>query len=132
MRLGFFLPQIGPLAGPVNLTHVAARAEEVGYDSLWTTERLLFPLETTAPYPVGDGTIPEVYKTVLDPLDALAFVAAQTSRIALGTSILNLPWYNPVLIARRLTSLDVLSSGRLRVGFGIGWSPEEYQAAGVS
>jgi len=60
----------------------------------------------------------------------LTFAAALTRKIALGTSVVNLPWYNPVLLARRLTSLDVLSSGRLRVGLGIGWSPDEYVAAG--
>src|SRR5262249_6246673 len=60
------------------------------------------------------------------------FAAARTERIALGTSVLNIPWYNPVLLARRLTTLDVLSGGRLRVGFGIGWSPDEYEATGAS
>jgi len=130
MRLGFFLPQIGPWAGADSIARVGARAEDLGFDSVWTTERLLFPLEPTAPYPVADGRIPEVYKTSLDPLDSLTFVAGQTTRVRLGVSVLNLPWYNPVLLARRLTTLDVLSDGRLSVGFGIGWSPEEHAAAG--
>jgi probable F420-dependent oxidoreductase len=68
---------------------------------------------------------------VLDPLETLTFAAARTRRVALGTSVLNLPWYNPVLLARQLTTLDVLSVGRLRIGFGMGWSPEEYEAAGA-
>jgi probable F420-dependent oxidoreductase len=130
MRLGCFLPQIGPWAGPDALIQVANRADELGFDSVWTTERLLFPLEPSAPYPVADGVIPDVYKTSLDPLDALTFVASQTSRVGLGVSVLNLPWYNPALLARRLSTIDVLSKGRLRVGFGIGWSPEEYTAVG--
>jgi probable F420-dependent oxidoreductase len=130
MRLGFFLPSIGPLAGPDALAQVASRAEELGFDSLWTTERLLVPLEPSAPYPGADGRIPEVYKTTLDPLHSLTFIAGQTSRIGLGVSVLNLPWYNPALLARRLTTIDVLSKGRLRVGLGIGWSPEEYKAVG--
>ena len=58
-------------------------------------------------------------------------MAARTERIALGTSVLNLPWYNPVLLARRLATLDVLSGGRLRIGLGIGWSPDEYEATGA-
>ncbi len=107
MRLGFFLPSIGPLAGPDALAQVASRAEELGFDSLWTTERLLVPLEPSAPYPAADGRIPEVYKTTLDPLHSLTFVAGQTSRIGLGVSVLNLPWYNPPLLARRLTTIDV-------------------------
>jgi probable F420-dependent oxidoreductase len=72
-----------------------------------------------------------VYRTVIDPLATLIFVAGQTSRIALGTSVLNLPWYNATLLARELTALDVLSKGRLRVGFGMGWSLDEYEAVGV-
>ncbi len=75
--------------------------------------------------------MPDLYKRVLDPLETLTFVAAHTRRVALGTSVLNLPWYPPVLFARRLTTLDVLSGGRLRVGFGMGWSLDEYEAAGV-
>jgi len=69
---------------------------------------------------------------VLDPIEMLTFAAAKTERVALGTSVLNIPWYNPVLLARRLATLDVLSGGRLRLGFGIGWSPDEYEAAGAS
>ncbi len=106
MRLGFFLPHIGPWAGPDSLARVAKRAEEIGFDSVWVTERSLLPLEPQTPYPLGD--LPDVYKQVLDPCGSLAFVAAQTSRVRLGTSILNLPWYSPVLLARQLTTLDVL------------------------
>ena len=65
---------------------------------------------------------------MLDPLQTLTFAAAHTRRVALGTSVLNLPWYTPVLLARQLTTLDILSGGRLRIGFGIGWSPDEYEA----
>ena len=114
------------------VTRVARRAEELGFDSLWVLDRLLYPVNPRAPYPVGDGTLPIQYKRVLDPIETLTFAAARTERIALGTSVLNLPWYNPVLLARRLATLDVLSGGRLRLGFGIGWSPDEYEAAGAS
>jgi probable F420-dependent oxidoreductase len=131
MRLGFALPQIGSVAGPDALVAVATRAEALGFDSLWVLDRTLVPLNPREPYPVGDGTLPDKYRRVLDPLDTLTFAAAHTRRVALGTSVLNLPWYNPVLLARRLTSLDVLSKGRLRVGFGMGWSRDEYEAAGA-
>jgi probable F420-dependent oxidoreductase len=131
MRLGFALPQVGSIAGPDPIARVAARAEELGYNSLWVLDRLLYPLNPRAPYPVGDGSLPAVYKRVLDPLQTLAFAAARTKKIGIGTSVLNLPWYNPVMLARTLASLDVLSGGRLRVGFGIGWSPDEYEAAGT-
>jgi probable F420-dependent oxidoreductase len=132
MRFGFALPQVGSAAGPEALVMVAKRAEELGFDSLWVLDRILWPVNPRVPYPIGDGSLPVKYRSVLDPLETLTFVAAHTRRIALGTSVLNLPWYNPVLLARRLTTLDILSAGRLRVGFGIGWSPDEYEAAGVT
>jgi probable F420-dependent oxidoreductase len=132
MRFGFALPQVGSEAGSEGLVMVARRAEDLGFDSLWVLDRILWPINPRAPYPIGDGSLPDKYKSVLDPLETLTFAAAHTRRIALGTGVLNLPWYNPVLLARRLTTLDVLSAGRLRVGFGIGWSPDEYEAAGVT
>jgi probable F420-dependent oxidoreductase len=131
MRLGFALPQIGSVAGPEALVAVAKRAEDLGYDSLWVLDRILWPINPRAPYPIGDGSLPLQYKRVLDPMETLTFAGAHTSRIALGTGVLNLPWYNPVLLARQLTTLDILSAGRLRIGFGVGWSPDEYEAAGV-
>jgi len=131
MRLGFGLPQTGQAAGPDAVTKVARRAEQLGFNSLWVFDRLLYPVKPQVPYPAGDGSLPELYKKVLDPVETLTFVAARTDHIFIGTSVLNLPWYNPVLLARRLTTVDILSGGRLRVGFGIGWSPDEYEAAGV-
>ena len=132
MRFGFALPQVGSAVGPEALVTVAKRAEDLGFDSLWVLDRILWPVNPRAPYPIGDGSLPVKYKCVLDPLETLTFAAAHTRRIALGTSVLNLPWYTPVLLARRLTTLDILSAGRLKVGFGIGWSPDEYEAAGVA
>ena len=132
MRLGFALPQVGKAAGPEAVTAVSIRAEELGFDSLWVLDRLLWPIKPRAPYPVGDGSLPVQYKTSLDPLQTLAFAATQTKRVTVGSSVLNLPWYNPTLLARTLASLDVLSGGRLRVGLGMGWSPDEYEAAGTS
>ncbi len=133
MRLGFNLPQIGPAASAEAMVRVAQRAEELGYDSVWVTDRVLYPIEPQTPYMGSpDGSLPEVYKIVFDPLESLTYVAAHTSRIALGTSILDMPYYNPVMLARRLTTLDVLSGGRLRVGLGQGWSKDEFDAVGAS
>ena len=120
MRLGFNLPQIGPVAGPEAIAEVAAAAEDTGFATLWVADRLL------------SGDLPEVFHNVIDPLGVLTFVAARTTHVNLGTSILNLPWYNPVLLARQLTALDVLSNGRLRVGFGVGWMEDEFKAVGIS
>lgn len=133
MKLGFILPQIGPIGSPDSLRKAAERAEALGYDSLWVTERLLYPLNPRTPYPATpDGSLPEVYKHSLDPLETLTFVAAHTKRIALGTSVLVMPYYNPVMLARRLTTLDVLSRGRLRVGLGQGSLADEFEAAGAT
>jgi probable F420-dependent oxidoreductase len=131
MRFGIALPQVGSGVGPEVLVTVAKRAEDLGFDSFWVLDRILWPVNPREPYPIGDGSLPVKYKTVLDPLETLTFVAAHTRRAALGTSVLNLPWYNPVLLARQLTTLDILSGGRLKVGFGVGWSQDEYQAAGA-
>ena len=130
MKIGFGLPNIGPLGSPDNIAQVADRAEALAYDSLWTIERLLWPVKPQTPYPVTpDGTLPEGYKYSLDPLDTLTFAAARTKRVALGTSVLDIPYYNPVMLARRLTTIDILSNGRLRLGLGLGWSKDEMDAA---
>jgi probable F420-dependent oxidoreductase len=132
MKIGFSLPNIGPISTPDAISKVAQRAEALGYHSLWTVERLLYPVAPQTPYPgKPDGSLPEPYKHVLDPLATLVFAAAQTKKITLGTSILDIPYYNPVMLARRLTTIDVLSIGRMRVGFGLGWSKDEMDATGA-
>lgn len=133
MKVGFGLPQMGPTASLDAVVKAAQRAEELGYDSVWVVDRLLYPLKPQTPYPASpDGSLPDIYKQVLDPLATLTFLAAKTSRIGLGTSVLDMPYYNPVMLARQLTTLDVLSQGRLRLGLGLGWSKDEYDAVGAT
>jgi alkanesulfonate monooxygenase SsuD/methylene tetrahydromethanopterin reductase-like flavin-dependent oxidoreductase (luciferase family) len=87
MRVGFALGNIGPIGTAQNLVRIAQHAEALGYDSLWTVERLLWPVAPQTPYgATPDGSLPGEYKRVLDPLDALTFVAGHTKTIALGTS----------------------------------------------
>lgn len=132
MKIGFAVPNIGPVATPDAVKAVAQKAEALGYYSLWTVERLLWPVKPQLPYPATpDGSLPEQYKYCLDPLDTLTFAAAHTRQIKLGVSVLDIPYYNPVTLARRLSTIDVLSNGRLRMGFGVGWSPDEMAAAGA-
>ncbi|GHJ36800.1 TIGR03619 family F420-dependent LLM class oxidoreductase [Streptomyces sp. TS71-3] len=131
MRIGLTLPTFGPDAGMESIVEVSRSAEEMGYDSLWTGDRLLAPLSPSRPYPSVRGVMPREYENHMDPLTALTFVAARTSRVRLGTSTLNGLWQSPVMLARALTTLDVLSGGRLDVGLGLGWMPEEYTAANV-
>ena len=133
MRLGFALPQVGGVCDPTVIASAVRRAEELGYASGWVNDRLLWPTAPKAPYPASaDGSLPTQWQRNLDALDVLTFAAAHSTTLRLGTSVLILPLYNPVLLARRLTTIDVLSSGRLTAGFGLGWSPDEYRAAGVS
>ena len=131
MRLGFGLPQIGQGAGPRALADVAQKAEGLGFDSVWTVDRLLFPVAPRTKYMMTpDGSLPDAYRHVLDPIETLSFLAGQTERVSLGTSVLNLPYYNPTLLARQLTAVDVLSGGRLMAGFGLGWSVDEHETTG--
>jgi len=120
--LGFGLPVSGSWATPDTMRRTARRAEELGYASLWTFQRVLYP---------ADGELDPSYRAVHDPVVPLAHVAGHTDRISLGTATVCAPFTAPALLAKTLTSLDVLSGGRLTVGLGIGWLPQEYAAAGV-
>jgi probable F420-dependent oxidoreductase len=122
---------MGPLAHhPLEAGRFAEQAEDLGADSLWVGDRLLAPVNPTVGYGAGD-TIPVAFHAVLDPFVLLSIAAARTERVQIGTNVLNAPWYPPALLARSLTSLDLVSGGRLIPGFGVGWSPEEYRAVGV-
>jgi probable F420-dependent oxidoreductase len=104
------------------MVRVARRAEELGYHSLWTFQRLLSPV---------DGGWGEMYRSVQDPIVTLAYLAAHTTRVRLGVAVLNLPFVSPALLAKQLSTLDIVSAGRLDAGLGIGWSAEEFAATGV-
>lgn len=123
MLIGFGAPVAGAWATPGYLAVFAERAEEAGYASLWSFQRLLVP--------DGSGMEP-VYHSVLDPMVALGFAAARTSRIRLGVAVINLPFVSPAYLAKQATTVDVLSGGRLDLGLGIGWMPEEFAATGAS
>jgi alkanesulfonate monooxygenase SsuD/methylene tetrahydromethanopterin reductase-like flavin-dependent oxidoreductase (luciferase family) len=118
MRLGVSLAQTGRLADPAAIRSAATAAEQVGYSSVWVLDRL------------GAGARPDL-TTVLDPLTVLTYAAACTTRVGLGTSVLVAPWYRPALLGRSLSSLDVLSDGRLTIGLGLGGSLAEFADVGV-
>ncbi|MFC4855302.1 TIGR03619 family F420-dependent LLM class oxidoreductase [Actinophytocola glycyrrhizae] len=122
MRIGLGAPVSGAWASPETIARVAVRAEELGYDSLWTFQRLLVGV---------DDRLDAVYQSVLDPLLPLAFAAAHTSRIRLGVALVNLPFVSPVYLAKQAATLDVLSGGRFDLGLGVGWSPTEFTATGA-
>jgi probable F420-dependent oxidoreductase len=131
MRLGLALPQFGPHADAARIGPFAAAAERLGYDSLWVGDRLLTPVAPSDPYPGRQQPYPAEFTCGLDPIVTLSVAAAATTRVRLSASTLNAPQFNAVLLGRMLTSLDVLSAGRLDVGVGLGWMRDEYDAAGV-
>ena len=122
MRVGLGLPVSGTWATPGALRQVAERADALGFDSLWAFQRLLHPI---------DQDWGSAYHSVQDPLTSLAYAAAVTSRIRLGVAVVMAPYYAPIVLAKALTTVDVLSDGRLDVGLGLGWSAQEFEAVGV-
>lgn len=136
--LGFGLPVSGSWAEPHTMIHIARRAEELGYASLWTFQRMLYPSKggvdaslDSANDPAARAPDDASYRAVHDPLLPLAYVAGHTERIGLGTATICAPFTPPALLAKSMTTLDHLSGGRLTVGLGMGWLRHEYVAAGV-
>lgn len=121
MRLGIHLPQIGRKAGPDSIRRAAVQADELGFADVWTSEHIILP--NGAPYPPS----PSFY----DPVLALSWAAAYTSRVGLGTSVLVLPMRHPLPLAKELATLQNLSQGRFILGAGVGWLEAEFEALGV-
>jgi probable F420-dependent oxidoreductase len=125
VQLGFAVPVSGSWATPTNCVQIARKAEEHGYTSLWTFQRLLSPLDGDTP------ALAPQYRSVHDPLAILAHLAGQTTTTRLGVAVVNLPYYAPIVLAKMLTTIDHLSGGRLDAGLGIGWLPQELDAVGT-
>ncbi len=134
MKFGVHLPQIGAAATGEGLRDFAQLFEGLRFDSVWASDHIVLPRRVTSPYPYGRGgafSLPPDLPFI-EALSALTFVAGCTERVALGTSVLVLPIRNPVLTAKQLASLDVLSGGRLIAGVGAGWMEEEFAALDAS
>jgi probable F420-dependent oxidoreductase len=133
MKIGLTLAHIGPDASKENILKIALDAEKEGFDSVWVAERLLWPLKPQTPFVASpDGSLPTIYQNVLDPIETLTYIAANTKKIALGTCVIDMLFHNPVILARRFATLDVFSQGRAVCGLGIGWSKDEYLASNLS
>ena len=119
MKTGIVLPHMGPHATGQNIISLAKMAEQEKFDSLWVGERLLWPLKPQTPSGLTpDGSLSTIYQNVFDPIETLTYVAANTQKIALGTSVIDMLFHNPVVLARRFATLDLLSEGRAICGFG--------------
>lgn len=133
VTFGCSLPSRGAMASPDNLRNLAQRAEDLSFDHVWVSDHIIIPHEVASFYPyAADGVAPfRRDNTYFEPLAALNFLAGCTTRVRLGTHVLILPYRNPVLTAKILATLDVLSGGRLILGAGVGWMEEEFQALGL-
>jgi len=116
---------------PQNMAAVARRAEELGFESVWLPEHLVFPVVIESRYPYAEAPPINPATPLLDPFVLLAQVAAVTSRIRLGTNIYILPLRHPLTTARMGVTLDVISNGRFTFGVGAGWLREEFDAVGI-
>jgi len=133
MKAGILLPQTGESATRENILFVAKEAKKERLDSLWVFERLLWPIKPKTPYvATPDGSLPVQYQNVLDPLEILTYLVGHTNQISLGTCLIDMLFHNPVILARRFATLDILSSGRVIAGLGIGWSKYEYEVSGIA
>lgn len=125
MDIGYYGINCGPFDNPDSIRRVALTAEAAGYESLWTAEHVVLvdPQEGGSPFP------PEA--PFVDTIATLAFLAAATDRIRLGSGIILLPQRDPIVLAKELAGIDVLSDGRLLVGVGVGYVEGEYEALGI-
>ena len=117
MRYGVAIPHANQFATPDAIRSMARAVEDLGFDSIWVSDHVIVP--------AGSSYIPEFMD---EPLAVLSFLAAETRHVTIGTSVLIVPYRDPVFAAKFLSTVDYLSNGRLVVGVGAGWLPEEFQA----
>jgi probable F420-dependent oxidoreductase len=130
MKLGFVIPFVGPaVSSAASLSAFCRGLEELGYDTLWVGDRLVTPVDMRSTYPGKEQPYPPQMTRYLDPVLLWTVAATATNRVRLNASTLSTFYYEPVHLARLLTTLDVLSDGRLDVGVGIGWMKDEHDIA---
>jgi len=130
---GTSMPSRGDMASPANLRTLAQRAESLGFDSAWVSDHIILPRSVDSFYPYAANGVATFRpdEDYYEPLAALNFLAGCTQTIRLGTHVLILPYRNPVLTAKMISTLDVLSEGRFILGAGVGWMEEEFKALGL-
>lgn len=130
MKYGFTLPGRGPMATPENMGTIARHGESLGYDCLLTGDHIVVPRNISSRYPYSEGgEFPgSASGESMEQLTVLSFLAGQTRTIRLGTSVMIVPHRNPLVAAKALATLDVLSQGRVILGIGVGWMQEEFEA----
>ena len=131
MRYGFYLPTRGQTASPESLESLVARAEGLGFSSVVIADHIVFPVTIKSKYPYTvSGAFPG-QGDALEQLSLMAFVAGKSRALRLISSVMILAYRNPVVTAKMLATIDVLSGGRVTVGVGVGWLREEFEALGA-
>jgi probable F420-dependent oxidoreductase len=132
MQIGYFAVGIGPAVDPAALRTAATTAERLGFSTIWAPEHVVLLDEYTSKYPYSTGKFPSPTDTpIADPFTTLAYAAACTSTIRLGTGVCLVPEHNPLVLAKTVATVDRLSGGRFIFGVGVGWLAEEFAALGV-
>jgi probable F420-dependent oxidoreductase len=133
MLVGYFAVGIGPTVDPKRIRTISTTAERLGFATIWAPEHVVLLEQYASKYPYSSGQFPAPVDTpIADPFTTLAYAAAYTSRIRLGTGICLVPEHNPLVLAKTAATLDRLSGGRFILGAGVGWLAEEFQALGIS
>jgi probable F420-dependent oxidoreductase len=133
LAIGCTLPASSVASEPAALADLAQAAEDLGYESLWLSDHIVIPERIASAYPYSpDGRFPTpATQPYLEPLAGLGYLAGVTRRIRLGTHVLVLPYRHPLLTAKMVATLDIVSGGRVDLGIGVGWMREEFEALGL-
>ncbi|HEY7295016.1 MAG TPA: LLM class F420-dependent oxidoreductase [Dehalococcoidia bacterium] len=136
MKLGITIGnfgQFGKHGDAADQVRVAVAAEELGFDSVWVHDHIVMPVSIDSRYPYNESGVAGFAwrQDIYDPLAMLGAVAAATSRVEIGTSVLIVPYRNPLVLAKMLATIDQIAHGRLRLGVGVGWMREEFEALGI-
>ena len=129
MQYGAMIPNLGAAVDPVEISALTQTVEEAGYDTLMVSDHVILPTSLESRYPYNSSGIPtfNADHDILEPFTLLSFLAGITQRVRLGISVQVLPYRHPVLNTKMITTLDVLSQGRIIVGVGVGWLREEFE-----
>ncbi|MGI8549176.1 MAG: LLM class flavin-dependent oxidoreductase, partial [Dehalococcoidia bacterium] len=125
--------QFGKRGTARDQVQVAVAAERLGFDSVWVHDHIVMPARIRARYPYNESGVAGFAwrQEIYDPISIMAAVAVATERVEIGTSVLIVPYRNPLVMAKMLATLDQLAKGRIRLGIGVGWMQEEFEALGI-
>jgi len=133
MKFGFQIPNFGNFNWAEDLVRTAQKAEELGYDSVWVADHIIVPTQIESKYPYSRSGRFAISADVdfLEPLTTLTYVAGATKRIRIGTTVLVLPYRNPLIAAKVMSTMDAVSGGRFILGAGVGWMEDEFRILGL-